>query len=89
MAQRKQLAPIASPLEGEVGLRAMRTSREGGGGACGGMYPPPHPSPSSTSDVSDLDQSLVAELGNTRVRLGEGGGRGTRSAKFGDWSRQP
>jgi hypothetical protein len=35
-------------------------------------YPPPHPSPKSTSDVSDLDQSSMAELGNTRVRLGEG-----------------
>ena len=38
--------------------------------------PPPHPSPASKSDVSDLDQSSRAELGNTRVRLGEGGGCG-------------
>src|SRR5262249_51050301 len=42
-----------------------------------------NPSPASKSDVSDLDQSSMAELGNTRVRRGgaprTGGGGGGRS----------
>src|SRR5712691_2025640 len=77
-----QLAPVTSPLEGEVGSRALRASREGGRRpAQSNKYPPPHPSPSSKSDVSDLDQSSMAELGNTRVRLGEGGNWGWRRVR--------
>jgi protein ImuB len=34
--------------------------------------PPPQPSPSTKSDVSDLVHSRVTERGNTRVQLGEG-----------------
>src|ERR1051326_2445031 len=53
--------------------RALRASREGGErSAESNKPPPPHPSPMSTSDVSDLDQLSMAELGNTRVRLGGG-----------------
>src|SRR5262249_40276203 len=40
------LAPITSPLEGEVGSRAMLPSPEGGTRAAeSDKYPPPHPSP--------------------------------------------
>src|SRR5437867_12708165 len=38
---------VTSPLEGEVGSRALRESREGGSGSADSeKYPPPHPSPS-------------------------------------------
>src|SRR2546423_4490958 len=48
--------------------------REGGiSSAESNRHPPPHLSPMSTSDVSDLDQLSMTELENTRVRLGEGG----------------
>jgi hypothetical protein len=43
--------------------------------------PSPHPSPPSKSDVSDLDQLCMAELGNTRVRRGEGVACGSLVAK--------
>jgi pyruvate dehydrogenase E2 component (dihydrolipoamide acetyltransferase) len=36
--------------------------------------PSPQPSPQSKSDISDFDQSKMSELGNTRVRMGEGAG---------------
>ena len=36
--------------------------------------PPPQPSPTTKSDVSDLVHSIVIERGNTRVRLGDGAG---------------
>jgi len=76
-----QLAPVTSPLVGEVGSRAC-ASREGGiSPAESDKYPPPPPSPTSTSDVSDLDQSSTAELGNTRVRLGEGAVCGSLSVR--------
>src|SRR5438128_12535543 len=59
-----------------------RASREGGSGSAeSNKHPPPHPSPVSTSDVSDLDQLSTAELGNTRVRLGEGADCGALGVK--------
>src|SRR5438105_14106359 len=40
-------ALVTSPLEGEVGSRGKRASREGSiGSAESNSYPPPHPSPS-------------------------------------------
>lgn len=42
----RQLAPTTSPLEGEVGSRAVRASREGGTAHRKINYPPRHPSPS-------------------------------------------
>ena len=61
--------------------RTLRVSREGGiRFAESDNDPPPHPSPTSKSDVSDLDRSLSAELGNTRVRWGEGADWGMSSA---------
>ena len=61
--------------------RTLRVSREGGiRFAESNKDPPPHPSPTSKSDVSDLDRSLSAELGNTRVRWGEGADWGMSSA---------
>src|SRR5260370_10984015 len=79
-----QLAPITSPacggepapdlIRGRIALCAMR---EGADAVAITTIPPPHPSPVSKSDVSDLDKScLSAELGNTRVRPGEGGACG-------------
>jgi len=83
VAQDGELAPVTSPLVGEVGSRATRANREGGRGrAESSDHPSPHPSPMSTSDVSDLDQLSVAELGNTRVRLGEGADCGSGFAKL-------
>src|SRR6266852_1862306 len=77
-----QRAPVNSPLAGEVGSRVLRASREGGSGSAeSNKHPPPHPSPVSTSDVSDLDQLSTAELGNTRVRLGEGADCGALGVK--------
>src|ERR1700687_3244955 len=76
-----ELAPVTSPLVGEVGSRAERANREGGIDIRGFKHPPPHPSPTSTSDVSDLDKLSMAELGNTRVRLGEGGDCGSHRVK--------
>jgi hypothetical protein len=51
-----QLAPVTSLLVGEVASRAQPARREGGvGSAESNKHPPPHPSPTSKSDVSDLD----------------------------------
>src|SRR5260221_5529867 len=36
------------------------------------MQPPPYPPPQSKSDVSDFDPSLIAEVGQARLRSGEG-----------------
>jgi hypothetical protein len=59
-----QLAPVTSPLVGEVGLRALRASREGGmGSAESNKHPPPHPS---------APRGEGAECGSlTGVRLGD------------------
>jgi len=38
------------------------------------VTPSPQPSPQPKSDISDFGQSKVSELGNTRVRMGEGAG---------------
>src|SRR5262249_8981440 len=38
-------------------------------------YPPPQPSPTSKSDVSDLERSIMSERGNTRVQMGKGADR--------------
>src|SRR6266699_179055 len=68
-----RLAPVTSPLEGEVGSRAERVSREGGIRPASNEYPPPHPSPS---------RGEGGECGLHRVtHPGEGSSHLTRSVE--------
>src|ERR1700732_3645304 len=82
-ANRNRLSPISAfTLAKSETSDLACPSREGGiRFAQSNKHPPPHPSPMSTSDVSDLDQLSMAELGNTRVRLGEGGDCGSHRVK--------
>src|SRR5437879_7675237 len=55
-----QLAPVTSPLVGEVGSRGKRANREGGTiSAESARHPPPHPSPT---------RGEGAERGSVRVK---------------------
>src|SRR5437588_13061703 len=65
-----RLAPVTSPLVGEVGSRAARASREGGlGSAETNRYPPPHPSP--TRGERAVCRSLGAKCDSPALK-GEG-----------------
>src|ERR1051326_1275884 len=81
---RRPSAAVLERTRCEASLcRALSAREPGGGGrsAESNKYPSPHPSPMSTSDFSDLDKLSMAELGNTRVRLGEGAQCGLVGAK--------
>src|SRR6266567_2938332 len=64
-----QLAPVTSPLVGEVGSRALRASREGGNrSAESNKHPSPHPSPTRGPTRGE-----GAECGLLRAALSGGG----------------
>jgi ribonucleoside-diphosphate reductase alpha chain len=67
-----------SPLGGEGGARSAP-----GGAHSVGDARASAPSPQPKSDVSDFGQHSNAELGNTRVRLGEGRGGGSKVTSIG------
>gem|GEM_PF-5692923 len=88
MAYAFQLAPVTSPLEGEVGLRHPKSAMADFGGYVG--------------QVGNIRLGMRASreggIGACRNAYppphpspsrGEGGDRGTHSVKFGEWSRQP